>query len=399
MKTVAQIIVAGGRGQRAGGNIPKQYQNIDNISIVYKTLSKLLKVFESENKSHFSLLGPQIVVYAKGDDEFLSGAIESHVVQRVVGGSSRTASVRAGLDALRNTPPDYVMIHDAARPFVSTDTLTAVLRALDSHQGAVPTLPIADAVKTFDKNILGDDVERATLRRVQTPQAFRYRDILEAYDALPTDLALSDDVAVARRAGLHLTCVEGDPENFKITYPSDFEKARAYVRETSMGNETTLYTATGLGYDVHRYTDGDGIWLCGVKIPAPYTLLGHSDADAGLHALTDAIFGALADGDIGDHFPPTDAKWKGASSDQFLKFAVEKVSARGGSLKHVDVTLICEKPKVKPHRNAMREKIAELTGLPLSRVSVKATTTERLGFTGREEGLAAQAVATLVLPE
>ena len=234
-------------------------------------------------------------------------------------------------------------------------------------------------------------MDRDQLRRVQTPQGFHYDKIWSAFTALPEGASFADDIEVAHTAGLDIAFTAGDTDNFKVTYAEDFAKAEAMLT-------TDTYIATGTGFDVHRFTDGDILWLCGVPIECGFTLLGHSDADAGLHALTDAILGALAHGDIGDHFPPSDPKWKGASSDKFLIYAIEKIAERGGSLQHVDVTLICEKPKIKPHREAMRERIAELCGLPLTRVSVKATTTEKLGFTGRGEGLAAQAAATIKLP-
>ena len=261
-------------------------------------------------------------------------------------------------------------------------------KALSTHEAAVPALPIVDALKTLD----GTAVNRDEMRRMQTPQAFQYDQILAAFEKHAVHASFADDIAVAKHAGLSIAFTEGDERNFKITHPEDFNKAERVLMSDT-------YTATGSGFDVHQYAKGDILWLCGIPIECGYTLKGHSDADAGLHALTDAILGALAFGDIGDHFPPSDPQWKGASSDKFLSFAVEQIAARGGKLQHVDVTIICEKPKVKPHREAMREKIAELCKLPLRRVSVKATTTEKLGFAGRGEGLAAQATATVTLPD
>lgn len=399
MTCLAQIIVAGGKGLRTGGSVPKQYSIIQEKPVIYRTLQALSALKNTPN-THISELSIRIIiVHAIGDELLLDQSIDDFSVSKVHGGKTRSASVRAGLESLRHSPPDYVMIHDAARPFVSPECLTALMDKMQDFQAAVPVLPIVDAVKSYHDDEIGDDIDRANLRRVQTPQIFHYSNILKAYDDLPEDLSLSDDIAVAKRAGLSVGTVPGDENNFKITYASDFEKAKNLIKENDMTDLTPYYTATGSGYDVHRYTDGDGIWLCGIKIPASYTLLGHSDADVGLHALTDAIFGAMADGDIGDHFPPTDPQWAGARSDQFLKFAVERLRTRGGKLQHVDVTLICEKPKVKPHRDKMRRRISEIIDLPISRISVKATTTEKLGFTGREEGLAAQAVATVVLPE
>lgn len=384
MTQIAQILVAAGKGARAGGEIPKQYRQIAGKALLRHTLEALSAL---ENKPL-----KQVVVYAPGHEDLLSSAIKGLEVTVVPGGATRTASVKAGLNALRDTSPDYVMIHDAARPFVNAEILNTLITALASHSAAVPALPLADAIKYIDNDTVGRDANRDRLRRMQTPQAFRYAEIMAIIDALPAEASFTDDIAIAVNAGLSVAMVPGDERNFKVTYPSDFAKAERMMTPAT-------YTAIGSGYDVHRYTDGDGIWLCGILIPAPYTLLGHSDADAGLHAITDAIFGALADGDIGDHFPPSDDTWKDAASDVFLKFAVDRVTKRGGQLQHIDVTLICEKPKIKPHRNAMRTRLSEITGLPLSRISVKATTTEKLGFTGREEGLAAQAVVTVALPE
>jgi len=308
-------------------------------------------------------------------------------IRIVTGGATRTASVKAGLTALAENPPDMVLIHDGARPFVTTDVIGGVIDGLAGTPAAVPALPIPDALKSLG----GTSVDREQLRRVQTPQGFHFDKIWNAFQALDDDANFADDIEVAQAAGLKIAFTQGDANNFKVTYPEDFAKAEAMLTPDT-------YIATGTGFDVHRFTEGDILWLCGVPIECGFTLLGHSDADAGLHALTDAILGAIAHGDIGDHFPPSDPKWKGASSDKFLLYAIEKVQERGGLLQHVDVTLICEKPKIKPHREAMREQIAELCGLPLTRVSVKATTTEKLGFTGRGEGLAAQACATVKLP-
>lgn len=265
-----------------------------------------------------------------------------------------------------------------------------MIEKLGTYQAAAPILPIVDAIKRFDGQ-LGDDLQRSEMRRIQTPQGFRYKDIWPVYRTLPPDADMADDIAIAKSAGLSIGIVDGDEKTFKITYPKDLEKARQML-----GKEN--YTATGTGFDVHRTEPGDSLWLCGVEIAAGFSLKGHSDADVGLHALTDAIYGALADGDIGDHFPPTDPQWKGTESHVFLSHAKDRVTGRGGNIQHVDITLICEKPNVKPHREAMRARVAELLQLPLNRVSVKATTTEKLGFTGRGEGIAAQASATLSLP-
>jgi 2-C-methyl-D-erythritol 4-phosphate cytidylyltransferase/2-C-methyl-D-erythritol 2,4-cyclodiphosphate synthase len=378
LKNIAQILVAAGRGARIGGDTPKQYRQIGGKTVLKRTIEATLaepQILET------------IIVVAK-DDSYIEGIVFDIPGMRVVqGGATRTASVKAGLAALSEDPPDLVLIHDGARPFVTRDVISDVISALSYSPAAVPALPIADALKDLD----GRSVDREKLRRVQTPQGFHFAKIWEAFQKLGEQESFADDIEVAVAMGIEVAFTQGDPNNFKVTYPEDFAKAELMLT-------TRSYTATGTGFDVHRFTDGDIMWLCGVPIECGFTLLGHSDADAGLHALTDAILGAIACGDIGDHFPPSDPKWKGASSDKFLLYAIEKVKERGGALQHVDVTLICEKPKIKPHRDAMRKKVAELCGLPITRVSVKATTTENLGFTGRGEGLAAQASATVKIP-
>ncbi len=381
MPKIAQILVAAGKGARAQGDIPKQYRKIGDKTVLETTLAATLAS---------GLIEQTIVVIAKGDeraDKFLA----NFPVSFAQGGDSRTASVKAGLTALAGSKPDYVLIHDAARPFVSAQLIESLVEALTRADAAVPLLPLVDAVKVFDGEI-GEDIDRAGLRAVQTPQAFHYAKIKAVFEALGADDSYSDDIAAARHAGLSITSVDGQASNYKLTYPEDFARAERDLMRPS------YYTAAGSGFDVHRFAKGDILWLCGVPIECGFTLLGHSDADAGLHALTDAILGAICFGDIGDHFPPSDPKWKGASSDKFLLFAAEQVTQRGGRIEHVDVTLICEKPKIKPHREAMRARLADLLNLPLNRVSVKATTTEKLGFTGRGEGLAAQASATVSLP-
>jgi len=377
MTHTALILVAAGKGRRAGREIPKQYEMIGNERLITHTIKKLREVYDFD----------EIRVVVSADDVWIDDVLKKLDLHSVttVGGATRTESVLSGLNSLVNTAVQQVFIHDAARPFVSKRLMKSLSEALDSADAAAPTLPIADAVKTFD----GGSVNRDELRRIQTPQAFTYRKILEAFKNHATDQSYADDIAVAHAAGLRIQFTEGDPKNFKVTYPEDFAKAADMM---DLG-----YIATGSGFDVHQFDhdSSDPLWLCGVPIECGYTLLGHSDADAGLHALTDAILGALCFGDIGDHFPPSDPQWKGASSDKFLLFALDKLKDRNGILQHVDVTLICEKPKIKPHREAMRQRIAELCGLALTRVSVKATTTESLGFTGRGEGLAAQATATV----
>ena len=377
MKRTALILVAAGKGKRAGTEIPKQYKNIGDRQLISHTLKNLQESFVFD----------EIRVVVSKNDVWIDHTLEGLGLFGVttIGGATRTDSVRSGLESLKNLRIERVFIHDAARPFVSKTLINDLNNALDSADSAAPALQIADALKTLD----GQAVDRNELRRVQTPQAFHFEAIVAAFDAHASNRSFADDIAVAHEAGLSIQFTQGDQRNFKVTYPEDFAKAADMLN--------TDYIATGSGFDVHQFDhkSDEPLWLCGVPIECGYTLLGHSDADAGLHALTDAILGAMCFGDIGDHFPPSDPKWKGASSDKFLIFALDALKERNGSLQHVDVTLICEKPKIKPHREAMRARIAELCALPLARVSVKATTTEKLGFTGRGEGLAAQATATV----
>ena len=373
MTDCALILVAAGRGERAGGDVPKQYRALAGRPLLAHTL---------DNAARTGLFNRTVLVVAADDTRAADIAPKATLVH---GGATRTESVRAGLEALRDTPPRIVMIHDAARPFIDAGLVQPLLDALATHQGAVPALPIVDALKSD----AFDPVDRDTLHRVQTPQAFRYPDIMAAFDAF--EGSAHDDIAVAKRAGLSLAFTLGAERNFKVTFPEDFAKAEAMLGQA--------ITVSGTGFDVHRLETSDKpLMICGVEVDSPLSLVGHSDADVGLHAITDAILGAVSQGDIGDHFPPSDPQWKGASSDRFLSHAIMLAGRQGASLVHVDLTLICERPKVKPYREAMRARVAEITGLPLTRVSIKATTTESLGFTGRREGIAAQAIATVSLP-
>ena len=388
MAIIAQILVAAGAGSRFQGDVPKQYADLSGRTILRRTLDNLKMAFPDTRAF--------VIVHADGDER-LASAIEGFdgTVVTVTGGATRCQSVRNGMATLEDLTPDYILIHDAARPFVTGNVARDIIEKLKTSQAVAPILPVVDAIKSFDpenlEGSLGDDLARAQMRRVQTPQGFRYEDIWPIYRAMSPDIDYADDIALAREAGLSIGTVDGDEKTFKITYPEDLEKARRMLN-------TPTYIATGTGFDVHRTEPGDSLWLCGVEIAAGFSLKGHSDADVGLHALTDAIYGALADGDIGDHFPPTDPQWKGTESHVFLKHAKDRCLARGGKLQHVDITLICEQPKVKPHRDAMRAAVSEILDLPISRVSIKATTTEKLGFTGRGEGIAAQASATICLP-
>jgi 2-C-methyl-D-erythritol 4-phosphate cytidylyltransferase/2-C-methyl-D-erythritol 2,4-cyclodiphosphate synthase len=311
------------------------------------------------------------------------------------GGATRQASVRAGLEALASQSPNIVLIHDAARPFVTAAVISRAIDAADITGAAVPAIAVTDTIKLIgDGGRVEATPERARLRIAQTPQSFRYDVILDAHRRAAREGRddFTDDAALAEWAGLTVATFEGDPANMKLTTPEDF------VREEARLGAALGDVRTASGYDVHAFGDGDHVMICGVRVPHTRGFLAHSDGDVGLHALVDAILGALADGDIGSHFPPSDPRWKGAASHQFLKYAVDRVTARGGRIAHLDVTLICERPKVGPYRDAMRARIAEITGLSVSRVAVKATTSERLGFTGREEGIAAMASATIRLP-
>jgi 2-C-methyl-D-erythritol 4-phosphate cytidylyltransferase/2-C-methyl-D-erythritol 2,4-cyclodiphosphate synthase len=326
---------------------------------------------------------------------FNEAVSDMHYQPPANGGSTRQASVRAGLEALAGQSPDIVLIHDAARPFVTAAVISRAIDAAGLTGAAVPAIAVADTIKLIgDTGHVEATPERARLRIAQTPQSFRFDVILDAHRRAAREGRddFTDDAALAEWAGLTVATFEGDPANMKLTTPEDF------VREEARLGAALGDVRTGSGYDVHAFGDGDHVMICGVRVPHTRGFLAHSDGDVGLHALVDAILGALADGDIGSHFPPSDPQWKGAASHQFLKYAVDRVTARGGRIAHLDVTLICERPKIGQYRDAMRGRIAEITGLNLSRVAVKATTSERLGFTGREEGIAAMASATIRLP-
>jgi len=374
----AGIVVAAGSGSRAGGD--KQWRPLGGRAVIRWSVEALLSAGADE----------VVVVVAPDALERASEVLAGMAGWRAVaGGASRADSVLAGLQALTGEAGRPVLIHDAARPFLSSDVVQRLLAALPGADGAIAALPLSDTVKRAGPEGIEATVDRAGLWRAQTPQAFRADRLLSAYAAWPAGQTPTDDALVVEHDGGVVRLVAGDPRLMKLTYPEDFA-----VAETLIARQTRV----GQGFDAHRWGPGETVWLCGVPIPHDRTLIGHSDADAGLHALTDAILGAMGDGDIGDHFPPSDPRWKGAASDQFLVAAVERLTARGGRLINVDVTLICERPKVKPHRQAMRERLAQILALPLDAVSVKATTMEGMGFTGREEGLAASAIAMIELP-
>jgi len=383
-RTVA-VVVAAGSGSRAGRSddialAPKQYRDIGGKPMLAHALDHL---------AHPGIDAIQVVIGEGQQADFRAAAGERPLLPPVIGGASRQLSVRNGLAAIAGAA-DRVLVHDAARPFLPASVIDRLLDALDSHRGAVPVLPMVDTL-AYGGAGLGETLPRDGLVRVQTPQAFRYGDIVRAHDQWRGDAA-SDDAQVARAAGLDIAVVEGDIRLDKLTYDEDFRRAERLL-------DRRMTVRTGQGFDVHAFAEGDGVWLGGVRIAHPRGLAGHSDADVALHALTDALLGAIGAGDIGDHFPPSDPRWRGADSARFLSHAASLVQGDGGRIVHCDVTIICEAPKVGPHRDAMRRRIAELLGLAVGRVSVKATTTERLGFTGRGEGIAAQAIATVEMPE
>lgn len=375
--TNAALIVAAGRGSRAGGDLPKQWRVLSGRRVLDHTLS----IFERH-----PAVGP-IVLVVHPDDLDQTEGLSARGITVVTGGADRATSVRNGLNALKDAAPDNVLIHDAARPCASAAMIDAVLGALIDYPGAAPALAISDALWTGADGRVSGTQDRTGLYRAQTPQGFRFDAILAAHAAHPGGAA--DDVEVARAAGLEVAIVPGDPDNIKITAPEDFARA-----EQILGGRMDI--RVGNGFDVHAFGAGDHVTLCGVKIDHDQGLVGHSDADVGMHTVTDAIYGALAEGDIGQHFPPSDPQWKGAESHIFLRHAVDLAARRGFAITHVDCTLICEYPKIGPHAAGMRAAMADIMGLDIERMSVKATTSERLGFTGRGEGIACIATATLV---
>lgn len=380
-RTVA-LLVAAGRGQRAGGEIPKQFRMLDGLPVLRRSCNAFL--------GHPAVDAVQVVIHADDGDRYDRAVGGLGLRPAAVGGATRQDSCRLGLEALAaGAAPDRVLIHDAARPLVDRPTIDRVLAALDEVPGAVAAVPVADTLKRADaSDCVAATVDRNRLWRAQTPQGFRFAEILSAHRNA-AGLSLTDDAAVAERAGMPVRLVAGSEDNLKITTEDDFRRAGMLLSGADL--------RVGTGFDVHRFGPGDSVVLCGVTIPHDHGLQGHSDADVGLHALSDAILGAVAEGDIGSHFPPADPRWRGADSAGFLRHAVGLVAARAGEIRHLDVTLICERPKVGPHRPAMRARIADIAGVPEQRVSVKATTTDGLGFTGRGEGIAAQATATVRL--
>ena len=383
MPSCIALVVAAGRGTRLGADLPKQYLSVAGQPLLRHSLTTLA--------AHPGIDHVRVVYNPNDTDHYARASAGLDLLPPVAGGAARQDSARLGLESLAEFAPAYVLIHDGARPFVDAGTIDRVLAALADVPAAVPALKLADTVKRADDGRVFETVDRTQLWRAQTPQGFRYRDILAAHRAAK-GMDLPDDAAVAERAGLAVRLVAGGEDNVKVTTPEDLTRAERWAA-ARLGD-----VRTGQGFDVHAFGPGDHVWLCGIKVPHSHGLVGHSDADCGLHALTDAILGALGAGDIGVHFPPSDPQWRGAPSHRFLRHAADLVAQAGGRVAHVDVTLICESPKVGPHRAAMVACIAEILAIDAKRVSVKATTTERLGFTGRSEGIAAQAVATLRLP-
>ena len=380
MRTVA-LLVAAGRGARFGGDVPKQFLPLLGRPVLRHAAEALLR------EGGVDAILP---VSAPGEEARLAAMLEGlPALPPVAGGATRQASVRAGLEALAAEPPARVLVHDAARPVVPPVTLAALLAALETVPGAIPAQPVSDTLKRGAEGRIVETVPREGLFRAQTPQAFRYPELLAAHRAAQAEA--TDDAALLEAAGLPVALVPGHDTNVKITWPEDIARVEAMML-------ARMIPRTGTGFDVHRTVAGRPMVLCGVVVPCPFGLAGHSDADVGLHALCDAIYGALAEGDIGRWFPPSKAEWKDADSAWFLRHAAGRIAARGGMLANADVTLICEQPKITPHAEAMRARLAELLAVPLDRISVKATTTERLGFPGRGEGVAAQAAATVLLP-
>ncbi|MBI5163320.1 MAG: bifunctional 2-C-methyl-D-erythritol 4-phosphate cytidylyltransferase/2-C-methyl-D-erythritol 2,4-cyclodiphosphate synthase [Magnetospirillum sp.] len=382
MAKVVALVVAAGRGRRFGGDVPKQYLDLAGRPLLRHTLAAFA--------ANPQVNAVRAVIHPDDRPLYDAAATGLSLLEPVAGGETRQDSVLRGLESLVALAPDAVLIQDGARPFTDAGIIARVMRALDDHPGAVPAVAVADTLKRGSGGLVCATVARAGLWRAQTPQGFRFPAILDAHRAVAGD-ELTDDAAVAEQAGLAVALVDGCEDNVKITAAADLDRA---LRLFAGPGETR----SASGIDVHRFAPGTGVWLCGCLVPHDSALEGHSDADVALHALTDAVLGAIAAGDIGHHFPPSDPRWKGVASSRFLTHAAGLVAALGGRIVNVDLTIVCERPKVGPHRAAMQAQVAEILGLRQDRVSIKATTTEGLGFTGRREGIAAQATATVWLP-
>jgi 2-C-methyl-D-erythritol 4-phosphate cytidylyltransferase/2-C-methyl-D-erythritol 2,4-cyclodiphosphate synthase len=385
--SVAAVVVAAGRGLRAGGDFPKQYRHLAGDPVIRSSLS----LFAWHGEVH----AVQPVIHPDDCQPYEAAARGLKLLPPVFGGATRQVSVYAGLEALGAYAPDIVLVHDAARPFCSSALVSSAIAACRATGAAIPAIEVTDTIKRVDDTgLIAATLERAQLRSVQTPQAFAFAPLLAAHRRAAGEgrSDFTDDAALAEWAGLKVAVFAGERDNVKLTTAEDFDRAESR-RIASLAD-----LRVGSGYDVHAFGDGDHVMLGGLRIPHERGLAGHSDADVALHALVDAILGALGDGDIGYHFAPNDPRWRGASSDQFLKFAVERLRKRGGRIAHLDLTIVCEAPRIGQYRDAMRRKIAEIAEVAVERVSVKATTTETLGFTGRREGIAAMASATVRLP-
>lgn len=381
---VAALIVAAGRGHRAGGDCPKQYMPLRGKMVLRHTLEAFSR------SPDLNLI--QCVIHPDDHDLYDQAITGLDILPPAHGGDTRQQSVMNGLQALAEQEPDLVLIHDGARPFIRPEHIGDIILEAAEHGAVVPTLPLVDTIKNVTNGMIENTLNRAKLARAQTPQAFRFKLIYMAHRRSHSK-ELTDDSAIAEACGIQVQTIPGDERNFKITTAEDLTKAERMLTE----NLTDI--RSGLGYDVHSFEDGDRVILGGITIPHDRKLKGHSDADVALHALTDAVLGAIGEGDIGSHFPPDDLQWQGASSDIFLKHAARLLSDKGGVIANIDLTIICEAPKILPHRDDIRRNIAEILALAPERVSIKATTTEKLGFTGRKEGIAAQAIATIRLPE
>ncbi|MBI1272706.1 MAG: bifunctional 2-C-methyl-D-erythritol 4-phosphate cytidylyltransferase/2-C-methyl-D-erythritol 2,4-cyclodiphosphate synthase [Alphaproteobacteria bacterium] len=377
------IIVAGGAGERFGGALPKQYQDLGGMPILRRSILAFI---------NHPLIDDVQVVINQAHRALYDKAVEGiPLLEPVKGGATRQESVRRGLEALEAKAPKHVLIHDAARPLIDAATITSVCKVLENAKGAIAAKPLVDTLKRGTNDIIDTTIDRSNLWQAHTPQGFHFSAILAAHRSAVAH-ELTDDAAVAEKAGIPVTLVPSNPDNMKITNPDDLGRA-ARLLGTPIDD-----VRTGFGFDVHRLIPGDGVILCGIKIAHDKKLEGHSDADVALHAITDAILGALGAGDIGYHFPNTDPQWKGKESGHFLRHAVNMVRQRGGIIGHIDATILCEEPKINPHRDAMVARLADLMEITPDRIGLKATTTEKLGFTGRGEGIAAQAVATIRLP-
>ncbi len=388
------VIVAAGRGSRASraGDPPKQYADLGGRTVLAHSIAAFT--------SHAGIDAVQVVIHRDDVDAYRAsvGTADPKLLAPVHGSSTRQSSVRLGLEALAKYSPDCVLIHDAARPFVGDDAIGRVITALGSSPGAIAAIPLADTLKRADAaGLILDTPDRTGLWRAQTPQGFRFAEILAAHRRATSENleGFTDDAALAAWAGLPVIVVPGGDSNVKLTTAEEIDMARALI---GGGERVCVETRVGQGFDVHRFTEGKSVWLCGVEIPHTARLEGHSDADVGLHALTDALLGAIGAGDIGTHFPPSDMQWKDAASHIFLAHAAGLVRAKRGRIVNVDVTILAEAPRVGPHRGSMCQRMAEILQVSPDRVSVKATTTEGLGFTGRREGIAVMAVATIALP-